>query len=231
MKSPRSPEELEGVRRRILDVALELLSAHGFEGFTLRSLGRSLEMTAPNLYNYFSGKDEIYLTLMTRGFEQLGSALRNADEAEGGDVVRARRVLMAYLDFGLTHSDMYRLMFGGLGPKYRDFKGTEHEGLSVAEHALSMQIAEFSGGILSRTLGRGTSDDPTLLVGVWSLLHGMVSLAQSGNVQYLVADPTPVFVALVEGLTRPEWLGQLAEFHREGFGGGGPPWGPGPDPR
>ena len=68
-KAARSQEEINEVRLKILGEALNLISQHGYEGFSMRKLGQRLGIAAKTIYNYFESKDEIYLHVLTRGFE------------------------------------------------------------------------------------------------------------------------------------------------------------------
>ena len=139
MKKPRRPEEIEAVKTAILDHALDIITGQGMDDLTMRNLARRAKMTAPNLYNYYSGKDEIYLALVVKGFEMLHAALKAAYEGSGEIRSRAKAMLEAYLQFGIGHSRYYDIMFVLPTPKYNDYKGTPFEALSETEYKLSME--------------------------------------------------------------------------------------------
>ena len=124
MKAARSPEEIEQIRHTILDQALDIIVDQGLDDLTMRNLAGRLKMTAPNIYNYYSGKDEIYLSLVVKGFEMLQAVLLQADSSAGGWRSRARAMIAAYLKFGLDHSRYYDIMFVLPTPKYNDYLGT-----------------------------------------------------------------------------------------------------------
>src|SRR6056297_2074810 len=90
MKPARSKKEIEKIRQAILEQALDIIVEQGLESLTMRSLAGRLEMTAPNLYNFFSGKDEIYLSLVVKGFEMLYGTLEAAATNAGTPADRAR---------------------------------------------------------------------------------------------------------------------------------------------
>ena len=56
-------------RRRILDAALDVFSAHGFRGATLDQIAEAAGLSKPNILYYFSGKEEIHLTLLNQLME------------------------------------------------------------------------------------------------------------------------------------------------------------------
>ena len=56
-------------RRKILEAALEVFSAHGFRGATLDQISDHSGLSKPNILYYFSGKEEIHLTLLNQLME------------------------------------------------------------------------------------------------------------------------------------------------------------------
>lgn len=216
MKVSRTPNEINEIKDEILASALEMLVNDGFHSLTMRGLGRKLDMTAPNLYNYFADKDAIYITLMTRGFAELSKALSEASAQHTPDpLVRARGVMRRYVRFGVEQRSYYELMFSAATPKYRDFVGTASEALSEQEHRLSMQVADFARELIRDVAGAvglkvSAADAQILLTGVWALLHGAVSLANSQNLEYVVDDVPGTVDALIEQITTPELLSLLS---------------------
>ena len=67
----RSPEEIDASKQDILKEALALMIRHGFDGFSMRRLGDRLGVSAKTIYNYYKNKDELYLAILTEGFQQL----------------------------------------------------------------------------------------------------------------------------------------------------------------
>ncbi len=203
MRPVRPPEEVEELKQKILDVALDLIVSEGFDALTMRRLGKCLGMTAPNLYNYYRGKDEIYITLMIQGFNKLRKHLIEVAEAETDPVARGKAIMRGYIDFGFNHSQHYELMFSSHGPKAQEFKGTEIEELSEQEFALSMEVAKFAETCIQLVLekvGLESTDEQrrTMLIELWSLLHGMVSLHLTGNTYYLTDKPVETYEHILD---------------------------------
>lgn len=61
----RSRIQLEN-RKRILDAALEVFSQHGYRGATLDQIAEAAGLSKPNILYYFSGKEDIHVTLLNR---------------------------------------------------------------------------------------------------------------------------------------------------------------------
>ena len=204
MKMPRATQELDLVRSRILEGALEIILDQGLDCLTMRRLGARIGMTAPNIYNYFAGKDEIYIAIIIQGVEMLQRDLQAAYASRSDPRLRARAMIEAYLAFGMHHSGYYDLMFVRATPKYNDYVGTPHERLSAVEYRISMEIADLALKAVQGLSGEGArqDDDMTLMrvTQVWSLLHGMVSLNNSRIVGYVAPQTEKVYRWIVDDL-------------------------------
>ena len=207
MKKPRSVEEIEKLKGRILEAALDIIMNEGFSALKMRSLAKKTRMTAPNIYNYFSGKDEIYLALVTQGFFELKKRLVKAEESCTEPKAAVKALLKAYLDFGMENPAHYEIMFTRRTPKYNDYKGTPNEKFSQAEYELSMEIAALSIETAAGAVGM-TVDDKEILqmvIEAWCLLHGMVSLYNSGVAAYVSDDLEGLYSLIIK--KRVEELG------------------------
>ena len=69
-------------RHRILDAALDVFSQHGYRGATLDQIAKAAGLSKPNILYYFSGKEEIHVTLLNQLMETWLDPLIEMD-AEG----------------------------------------------------------------------------------------------------------------------------------------------------
>ncbi|MDA5558470.1 TetR family transcriptional regulator C-terminal domain-containing protein [Shimia sp. MMG029] len=69
-------------RKRILDAALEVFSGHGYRGATLDLIAEQAGLSKPNILYYFSGKEDIHVTLLNQLMETWLDPLEGLD-AEG----------------------------------------------------------------------------------------------------------------------------------------------------
>jgi AcrR family transcriptional regulator len=193
MRIARTAEQRQAVQDGILAAALAIISADGVRALTMRELGCRTGMTAGNLYNFFQDKDEIVLTLQLRGFVALDAALAAALAAAKEPAKQAPAALQAYVTWALANRGLYEIMFAPGLPKFTAYRGTPLEGLANEEHLASMRMAETAGDAIERLVGRlPKKDRSAALAGVWSLLHGVVSLEIAGNLAYAGADARSV---------------------------------------
>ncbi|QEW24403.1 TetR family transcriptional regulator C-terminal domain-containing protein [Roseovarius indicus] len=66
-------------RKRILDAALEVFSQYGFRGATLDQIASEAGLSKPNILYYFSGKEEIHVTLLNALMDTWLDPLREID--------------------------------------------------------------------------------------------------------------------------------------------------------
>ena len=65
--TPKKPSRIQQRNRHlILDAALDVFSAHGFRGATLDQIAEAAGLSKPNILYYFSGKEEIHVTLCSK---------------------------------------------------------------------------------------------------------------------------------------------------------------------
>lgn len=192
MKQPRTSEELERIRERIIEAALAIIIEEGFSCLTMRRLGSRLHMSAPNLYNFFKSKEEIYISIVIKGFQMLHDELKKATASSSGPAEKAHAMLESYVRFGMTNKSYYDIMFTMPTPKYNDYVGTPYEKLSAVEYKISMDIARLAMEALrdlkSEVSPLSAEDVLHDIIKIWSMLHGMVSLANSNIIGYVATD-------------------------------------------
>jgi AcrR family transcriptional regulator len=84
--SPLVSSVEDGRRREILAAALTVFAEKGYDGGTMRDIARRVGVTEPALYRHFSGKEELFLTLLetvaTRIREETGVLLDGLEPAD-----------------------------------------------------------------------------------------------------------------------------------------------------
>ena len=143
-KTTRAAEEVIGIKDRILEIALQHLIEDGFEHFSMRKLAARLGMTAANIYNYFTNKDELYLLIQTRGFEMLYDFLYEAYKRSATPEKKLVNMIRAYLKFGMDNPEYYEIMFSRNTPKYADYKGTDMEKVALLEKQTALKSADIT---------------------------------------------------------------------------------------
>jgi AcrR family transcriptional regulator len=159
----RKERERAARHELILNTALELAAAEGWEAVTTRRLAALIEYSQPVLYSHFKGgKAEIMAAIATRGFEELAAELKNVDG--GANALHA--VCSAYLRFAASQPVVYEAMF--ILPT---------ELLFASEETPTALRTAFDALVTALGPDQGTSVFTAEVL--WSALHGMVVLMQS----------------------------------------------------
>jgi AcrR family transcriptional regulator len=179
-KAPAGPQVVEAIRERILKEALFIINKDGYANLSMRKLALRLGFTAKTIYNYYSNKDELYLMVLIKGFQELTEQFRAAYLSSENPVEKMRSAVHAYVRWGIENKHYYNIMFSMDTPKYTDYVGTKMEGVADQQNRIALQVAEIGTSILTEVaLYNGsisTDEVPYRLLHVWSTLHGMVSL-------------------------------------------------------
>lgn len=110
-KKAYSPEEVHAVRIRIMDEASRIMVEQGIANISMRNLAGSLGMTAPNLYNYFPNKHELFMETTKRGFELLSDNMEKAAAGHDDPIERLRSILKSSLPFAQEWTGYWELIF------------------------------------------------------------------------------------------------------------------------
>jgi len=178
-KARRDEIEINQVKEKILDHALDILVEDGFSGLSMRKIGLKMGMTAANLYNYYSNKDEIYIALRRRSVSKMQNSADDA-YAKGKDPLeRLRLMIEAYIHFGLTQPYYYQILLSLEGPKFPDFFGTPMENSAKEAFEHSIEGFESLRRIEKELTAAGyklPEDTRIFHLACWSQLHGVISL-------------------------------------------------------
>lgn len=152
----RTPNHI-ATRRRILDAARDQIVERGWDGFSLRGLARTVDLSPASLYEYFDGKDAILTGVADRARKRLVDRLR-AVPADAPQ--RSVELAMAYIAFARDEREDFLLLFG------RTTDGSEAPGKGSPYAIWLNQVARESGD----------ADLHARAYGVWACAHGLAML-------------------------------------------------------
>ncbi|MET7978108.1 TetR/AcrR family transcriptional regulator [Streptomyces mirabilis] len=174
-----------GLRARLIEVGVDLVTTQGAQVLTLREIARRAGVSHGAPRRYFPTHLELLSAIARRGFADLGARATEA-LGDGGASPRAQLTTLGrvYLDFAFTQPGMYELMFR------HDL--LESGTLGLRETSLPLF------GVLVDLVGRARPEaDAALVAGaLWANLHGIAQLWGWGSLQ--LATGTTDFVALLD---------------------------------
>jgi AcrR family transcriptional regulator len=191
----RSDSALQEDKERILRTALEIVHSDGFACLSLRKIASRLGMTAPNIYYYFSNKDELNIEMRRFGFAMLYERMCEAYASAETIEKKVRNLMEAYVRFALENPYYYEIMFVLPTPKYLDYVGTALEEISGRELQSSLRVFDLIKQCLAEFTAAGgyiPGDEETTIMILWGELHGILALYNNKMLNYVTAHPDKV---------------------------------------
>lgn len=151
----------------VVQTAVALANANGFEAVTLVSVAEQLGIRIPSLYNHVDGLNGLRYQMRLWGIRQLAEALRRAAVGKAGDEA-VLSVASAYRQFAHQNPGVYSATL-------RAAAVDEPELEAVGNEIIEVLIAVLQPYRL------GEEDALHAIRGLRSILHGFVDLETSGG--------------------------------------------------
>ncbi|HEY3596938.1 MAG TPA: TetR/AcrR family transcriptional regulator [Paraburkholderia sp.] len=205
----RKNREKQALRERILDAARRIVMREGFSALSMRKIADAIEYSPATLYLHFESRDEIARALCTEGYAQLLNTLEPllpiADPAE-----RLKAIWRAYVTFGVTHPETYRLIFME-DPTYigAAFASAAQAGEDTGDAAFRL-VADAVEALKAQGQVPASVDSEVWTEALWATMHGIVALRLTCPVFPRAPLDTVVDAAL------DAWFGQQGQVAAAG---------------
>jgi AcrR family transcriptional regulator len=195
------------LKPRLVAAARILLERDGIEALTLRAAAREAGVSHMAPYRHFKGKDELLAAVAEQGFRALTAFMDRAAAAHG----TRRAGGAAYVSFALENPALYRLMFGTALVPHRRFPGLAAAGAEAFQRCIAA-----SGQEAARTRTGGIDEAPANAIALWSIVHGLATLAIDGHVILPPMGPArdAKIDAILNLMREKAQSGRLCEGHR-----------------
>jgi AcrR family transcriptional regulator len=197
----RRDRRRQSTRAEILDAARELLLEVGPDSLSLRQVARRADFSPAALYTYFASKDSLVVSLFGESFTRLDAYLRRVPV----DLSPDRRVIelaVAYMEFARDNPMDLRCMLLST-PLDLPPSGGKALGLGAARLIGETIRQGVQEGVFRQDGAYSAAD---MAFGLWSLVHGMVSLSGidlSEVSEEIAADPRRVLEMYVASVMVP----------------------------
>ncbi len=177
MNSGSKPHYHHGdLRSALINATIEMITAHGVDNITMRSLSDWVGVSRTAAYRHFESKEALLTATAIAGFEQFSTALRTARHDKLLDEMnRFKTMGEAYFHFAIQNPAYYQLMFGNAIIQQSD-------GLSTAATTAYDELLSMIKTLQEKAL-IASSDPHVKAVYVWSLMHGLASLIINNKLQ------------------------------------------------
>lgn len=100
----------ELTRQQILDVGAELFVSQGYGNTTLGDIAAEIGIGRTTLYEYFSDKEEVLVTLVAEQMPQVLESIIGATPADAGPMERLGELVLGHLSFVADESNLGTLL-------------------------------------------------------------------------------------------------------------------------
>jgi len=174
---------------RILQGALELFSAKGYEATSVREICEAAGITKPTLYHFYGSKEGVYRALVDGALDDFRRAVTRAMQGPGAAVDRLRRVGRAYFESARGRRDLLRFIFGLVHNPATSAPRTDFP--SFYDEVVAQIAAEVEAGVARGEFVPGRTDLRMLI------LMGALGEALCG---YLIVGKPQLSPALADAL-------------------------------
>jgi AcrR family transcriptional regulator len=185
----KAPYHHGDLKRALVDAALTLIAEKGPRGFSLSEAARRAGVSPAAPYRHFADKAHLVAAVAEQGFIELHQTLVEAS----ADVPDPREGLIEigrrYVQWAVAHPDHYQVMFG------EDMDKAVHPGLlDAGARAYDDLLAAITRCLTAGVL-RG-NDPRRVAAPMWSMVHGIASLAIGGDLRHVGVDESPEELAV-----------------------------------
>lgn len=194
----QTDEQRNEVRRRILDVAQELLDTSGIDAVSMRAIGSRVGLSASALYAYFPARDDILRALWWDALDALYERMRTISAAAEEPEAAIRGFCLAYVDFAIENPTRFRVLFALERPgggRDLDMRNVRHAAYALLRQRVAQGIQQGRFRVPNADLVAQTA---------WAGIHGVASLVVSApGFEFERPDElaTTVIDSLLIGLT------------------------------
>lgn len=166
--------ERDAFRERAVSAATKLFAERGYAGVTLRSLAKSLGVSAMTPYRYFANKEELFAMVRTEALRRFADVQRDAVSGIEDPEEALQTLGRVYVRFALDEPDAYHTIFDSLqaqAGRYPELESEQARAFSYLHAAVTAAVeAELIQG---EPLRRAHM--------LWAQVHGLVSLHLAGK--------------------------------------------------
>jgi AcrR family transcriptional regulator len=179
------------LKRALTSAALTLVAEKGPKGFTLTEAARRAGVSAAAPYRHFADKAELMAAVAEQGFLDLHADLTAAADVASEPRARMIELGRVYVRWAVTHPDYYQVMFGA------EISKAGHPTLEVAAEQAFGDLLDAITRCQEAGIVQG-QDPREIAASLWSLVHGVASLAIGGELRGVGIQQNPE--AMIEGI-------------------------------
>ena len=162
-----SSAKTDGLRRQVLDAAVDIAATSGPDVISMREVARLAGVSHQAPYHHFGDRAGIFAAISEEGFRML------AESVEAGTTLGTAAMCEAYVHFALAHKGHFRVMMRNDLCSLEDYPSALVQA-DRAFNALRNEVAVI--------LGEDSNEDEANAhtAYMWSVAHGLATLLLDG---------------------------------------------------
>ncbi|MFT4256892.1 MAG: WHG domain-containing protein [Pseudoxanthomonas sp.] len=162
-------DELDAMRQRIAEAALDIYRRNGLAAVSFRQLADNLGCSHMQPYRCFANKEALLVHLRIEGFSRMEEFMRSHAGPAESPHAWLRGLVEGYIGFARQHGDEYLLLFSTEQPSPAEFP----ELLAARRRVFDMAVDAIQQCVDAGDM----AGEPCLLAHrVWIGLHGLMTL-------------------------------------------------------
>jgi AcrR family transcriptional regulator len=172
-----------GNRTQLMDAALDLFAARGYDSVGVQEICTRAEVTKPTLYHYFSNKRGLIDAVLSASVDELQTRLEPALAYDGDMPATLEGIIEVFLSFTEERPRFMRLLlslqYAAEQSEAREAVRPYYERLFERLRALFREAAEDHGNMRGREEPYAVSFLGTVFTYIYLLLEGRISRDES----------------------------------------------------
>lgn len=162
----------EETKKRILDVAEDIISKEGLEGLSIRKITNALDYSPGIIYHYFKDKNEIVQTLVEEGYHKILSQVNSVNLSEYEPYKEIKESFTKYIKAALESPEYYKSIMLSNDPSILSKTALLEQGVSKKNLTFKILCDNIDRGIKSKQY-RQLSVELTAQI-IWTATFGLI---------------------------------------------------------
>lgn len=171
----RGMQMAEDFRNKLIDRALALFGARGYDAVSVQEVVEAAGVTKPTLYHYFGSKRGLLDALLRERLSGLQQAVSSAAQYHGDLTLNLRRLAEAYFDFARRQPALYQFL---LSTQYAPQRSEAYQAASERHEQLLETVMRLFEEALPHMQGRQRGYALSFI----GTLNTYITLALNGHV-------------------------------------------------
>ncbi|MNS36140.1 Bacterial regulatory protein, tetR family [compost metagenome] len=168
-------QNIENLRKLVVDAAATLLQEEGPEAVTVRKVSQRMGCSTKIIYSLFVNKEGLAQQLYLDGCKLLANEFESTPQ-DADPAQHFLNLCEAYWQFGQRYSSYYKLMFGGAFADFKPDEGSLNGTVTAMRKLLTLISNAQKQGLIPRQY-----DAESVIRMVWASLHGVIHLYMGGH--------------------------------------------------